>query len=797
MKISELWLREWVNPTINSLELCNKMAMAGLEVNNIEPVSPNFHSVLIGEVIKCVRHPRSNRLYMTTVNTGAKSLLSIICSASNCREGLKVAVAPVGAILPGNYIIRKIELQGETSEGILCSFSQLGIPIKKEGIIELPLNASVGTDLSQYLQLKDNIIDIGVTPNRADCLSIMGIARDISVASRAPLYELKVTPAFSAVSDVISIRVNTPEDCPRYLARIIKEVNIQADTPLWMQEKLRRCGINSLNSVLDITNYVLLELGQPINVFDFQAINGGLSVRYAKEEESLVCLEKSKVKLDSNTLVIADEEKILAMAGITISKDASVTIKTKSFILESAFFRPLSIVGRARRYGLHSDTAFRFERGVDFNLQYKAIERATSLLLTICGGSAGPVINITNYSALPSSKIIKLYRKNLDRLIGYCIPNETVTDILERLGFTILTRKDYSQWKVVVPSWRFDIDIEVDLVREVMRIYGYSQIPNIPVQANLMIDAYCKKDFPLQRVKALLIDKGYQEAITYSFVDPKIQSILHPQEESLRLLRPVSRDMSVMRLSLFSGLLGAVLYNQNRQQLRIRLFESGLRFVPDIRAPYGIRQELMLSAVISGNRYSEHWDLARSEVDFYDLKGDLESIFDMLHKLHQIKFIREHYPAFHPGQCAAMYINADYIGCIGVLHPEIERNVGIRGRTIVFELIWNKISEYTVPHVLPVSRFPANRRDISVIVAEYILAGDVLEECKKVRDKYITGIYLFDVYRGNKVASGCKSLTISITVQALTRTLEDHEISNTIEKCIKALKNRFGAKLRV
>ncbi|VFP87214.1 phenylalanine--tRNA ligase subunit beta [Candidatus Erwinia haradaeae] len=797
MKISELWLREWVNPAINSLELCNKLAMAGLEVNNIEPVAPDFHSVLIGEVTKCVQHPRSNKLYITTVSIGAKSLLSIICSASNCRQGLKVAVAPVGAVLPGNDIVQKIKLQGETSEGILCSFPNLGIPIKKEGIIELPLNATVGTDLRQYLQLEDNILDIAITPNRADCLSIIGIARDISVASRTPLYELKVAPTFSTVSDVISIHVNTPEDCPRYLARIIKEVNIQTNTPLWMQEKLRRCGLNSLNPVLDITNYVLLELGQPVNVFDLHAINGGLNVRYAKEEDCSVFLEKKKVRLDSNTLVIADEDKIIAMAGITISKDASVTIRTKSIILESAFFRPLSIVGRARRYGLHSDTAYRFERGVDFNLQYKAIERATNLLLKICGGSAGPVINITHYSALPSSKIITLYRKNLDRLIGYCIPNETVTDILERLGFKILTRKDYSQWKVVVPSWRFDISIEVDLVREVIRIYGYSQIPNIPVQANLMIDTYCKRDFPLQRVKALLIDKGYQEAITYSFVDPKIQSILHPHQESLRLLRPVSRDMSVMRLSLLSGLLGAVLYNQNRQQLRIRLFESGLRFVPDISSPYGIRQELMLSAVISGNRYSEHWDLVRSEVDFYDLKGDLESIFDMLHKLHQIKFIREPYPAFHPGQCATMYINVDYIGCIGVLHPEIERNLGIKGRTIVFELIWNKISDYTVPRVLPVSRFPANRRDISVIVAEYISAGDVLEECKKVRDKYITGVHLFDVYRGNNVASGCKSLTISITVQAFTRTLEDHEISNAIEKCTEALKNRFCAKLRM
>ncbi|VFP85755.1 phenylalanine--tRNA ligase subunit beta [Candidatus Erwinia haradaeae] len=797
MKISELWLREWVNPTINSLELCNKMAMAGLEVNNIEPVAPNFHNVLIGEVVACIQHPRSNELYIITVNIGTGSLLRIICSSGNCCQGLKVVVAPAGAILPGNNIIKKTTLKGEISEGILCSFANLGIPIKKEGIIELPINASIGTDLRQYFQLEDNIIDIGIPPNRADCLSIIGIARDISVASRAPLHKLKVTPTFSALADMISIQVDTPEDCPRYLSRIIKKVNIQANTPLWMQEKLRRCGMNSLNPVLDITNYVLLELGQPINVFDLQAVYGGLSVRYAKAGECLVSLEKSKVRLDSNTLVIADEEKILAMAGITISKDASVTTKTKSIMLESAFFRPSSIVGRARRYGLHSDASCRFERGVDFHLQYQAIERATSLLLTICGGSAGPVINITNYVALPSSKIITLYRKNLDRLIGYCISHEIVTDILERLGFTILTKKDPSQWKVIVPSWRFDISIEVDLVREVIRIYGYNQIPNIPVQANLMIDKCYKKDFPLQRVKALLIDKGYQEAITYSFVDPKIQSILYPQQEGLRLLRPVSRDMSVMRLSLLSGLLGAVLYNQNRQQLRIRLFESGLCFVPDIRAPYGIRQELMLSAVISGDRYSAHWDLARSEVDFYDLKGDLESIFDMLYKLHQVKFIRESYSAFHPGQCAAMYINTDYIGCIGALHPEIERHLGIKGRTIGFELIWNKVSDYIVPYVLPVSRFPANRRDISIIVEEYILAGDVLEECKKVRDKYITGVYLCDIYRGNKVASGFKSFTISITVQARTRTLEDYEISNTIKKCIAALKNRFGAKLRV
>ncbi|VFP86685.1 Phenylalanine--tRNA ligase beta subunit [Candidatus Erwinia haradaeae] len=797
MKISELWLREWVNPTINSLELCNQMVMAGLEVNNREPVSPNFHRVLIGEVVKCVRHPHSNTLYITTIDIGASNVLNVISSAVNCRQGLKVAVAPVGAILPGHCAIQKTKLHGEISEGILCSFSKLGIPIEQEGIIELPTNASVGTDLRQYLQLEDHIIEISIPANRADCLSIMGIARDVSVISRTPLYESKVTPIFSAVPNLISIHVDTPEDCPRYLARIIKKVNIQASTPLWMREKLRRCGVNSLSPVLDVTNYVLLELGQPIHTFDLEKIQGDLSIRYAKKGESVIHLENGTVRLDGNTLVVADEEKILAIAGIAVSKHASVTIQTQDLLLESAFFRPSSIVGRARRYGLHSDTGSRFERGVDSKLQYKALERVTSLLLTICGGSPGPVIDITHDSALPLPNIINLYRKNLDRLIGHCIPHKTVTDILERLGFMILTRQDHDHWKVIAPSWRFDIAIEVDVVEEVMRIYGYNQIPNMPVQASLVMSQYCKKDFPLQRVKELLIDKGYQEAITYSFVDPKIQSMLHPKQEGLRLLRPVSRDMSVMRLSLFSGLLGAVLYNQHRQQSRIRLFESGLRFVPDISAPYSIRQELMLSGVISGDRYSEHWDLERSEVDFYDLKGDVESIFDMQHKLYQIKFIRELNPAFHPGQCAAMYINTDYIGCIGVLHPEIERNLGLKGRIVVFELIWNRILDSIVPHVLPVSRFPANRRDISIVVEEHILAGDILRECKKVRDKYIIDVNLFDVYRGNKVAPGFKSFTISVIVQATTRTLEDYEITNTITKCIAALKNRFNARLRV
>lgn len=794
MKFSELWLREWVNPALDSAALSEQITMAGLEVDGVDAVAGAFHGVVVGEVVECGQHPNADKLRVTKINVGGDRLLDIVCGAPNCRQGLKVAVATVGAVLPGDFKIKAAKLRGEPSEGMLCSFSELGISDDHNGIIELPSDAPVGTDIRAYLQLDDNTIEISVTPNRADCLGLIGIARDVAVLNGLPLNVPEMQPVAATLNDTFPIQVDAPEACPRYLGRVVKGINVKAATPLWMKEKLRRCGIRSIDPVVDITNYVLLELGQPMHAFDLDRIDGGIVVRMAKEGEKLTLLDGTEATLQSDTLVIADHQKALAMAGIFGGEHSGVNGETQNILFECAYFDPLSITGRARRHGLHTDASHRYERGVDPALQHTALERATQLLLSICGGEAGPIIDQTHQAALPVPATITLRREKLDRLIGHVIADEQVTDILTRLGCDVTAGE--GQWQAVAPSWRFDMAIEEDLVEEVARIYGYNNIPDVPVQAGLVMTRHREANLSLKRAKNLLVDKGYQEAITYSFVDPKIQQLLHPGEEALLLPSPISSDMSTMRLSLWTGLLSAVVYNQNRQQSRVRLFESGLRFVPDTQADLGIRQDLMLAGVISGNRVEEHWDLARQTVDFYDLKGDLESLLDLTGKLDEISFRAEANPALHPGQSAAIYLRDEHIGFIGVVHPELERKLDLNGRTLVFELLWNKVADRVLPDAREISRFPANRRDIAVVVAENVPAADIIAECKKVGVNQVVGVNLFDVYRGKGVSEGYKSLAISLILQDTSRTLEEEEIAATVGKCVAALKERFQATLR-
>ncbi|MBO8134430.1 phenylalanine--tRNA ligase subunit beta [Dickeya fangzhongdai] len=794
MKFSELWLREWVNPAISSDALSEQITMAGLEVDGVEPVAGSFHGVVVGEVVECAQHPNADKLRVTKVNVGGDRLLDIVCGAPNCRQSLKVAVATVGAVLPGDFKIKAAKLRGEPSEGMLCSFSELGISDDHSGIIELPADAPLGTDIREYLKLDDNTIEISVTPNRADCLGILGVARDVAVLNEQALAAPAIEPVSATIADRFPIQVDATEACPRYLGRVVKGINVKAATPLWMREKLRRCGIRSIDPVVDVTNYVLLELGQPMHAFDLNRLEGGIVVRMAKEGEILRLLDGTDATLSADTLVIADHQKALAMGGIFGGEHSGVNGDTQDVLLECAYFNPLSITGRARRYGLHTDASHRYERGVDPALQHQAMERATRLLLDICGGEAGPVVEVVSEKDLPARATITLRRDKLDRLIGHVISDEKVSDILNRLGCQVTKTAD--GWQAAAPSWRFDMEIEEDLVEEVARVYGYNNIPNIPTQAPLKMTQHREADLALKRVKTLLVDHGFQEAITYSFVDPKIQSLIHPGEEALILPSPISVEMSAMRLSLWSGLLGAVVYNQNRQQSRLRLFESGLRFVPDQSADLGVRQETMLAGVITGTRYEEHWDLARQAVDFYDLKGDLEAVLALTGKLSALEFRSESHPALHPGQTAAIYLAGERIGYIGVIHPELERKLDLNGRTVVFEVLWDKLAERVVPEAADISRFPANRRDIAVVVAESVPAGDVLAECKKVGANQLVGVNLFDVYRGKGVAEGYKSLAISLVLQDTARTLAEEEIAATVAQCVAALKQRFQASLR-
>lgn len=794
MKFSESWLREWVNPAISTEELSEQITMAGLEVDAVEPVAGAFTGVVVGHVVECAQHPDADKLRVTKVDVGAGEPIDIVCGAPNCRQGLKVCCATVGAVLPGDFKIKKAKLRGQPSEGMLCSFDELAIPVESDGIIELPADAPVGMDVREYLKLNDNAIEIGLTPNRADCLGMLGIAREVGVLNRLPVTEPQISPVAASIDNVMPIKVSAPDACPRYLGRVIKGIDANATSPLWMQEKLRRCGIRSIDPVVDVTNYILLEMGQPMHAFEHAKIDGGIVVRMAEEGEKLTLLDGNEVTLRADTLVVADHSRPLAMAGIFGGEYSGVTAETKDVLLECAFFSPLSITGRARAYGLHTDSSHRFERGVDYAVQNKAMERATALLLEICGGEAGPVVDVTSAAHLPQAATITLRRSKLDALIGYHVEDDVVTDILTRLGCQV--SKTAEGWTAVAPSWRFDMEIEEDLVEEVARIFGYNNIPNEAPLAELRMNDHREANLPLKRVKAALVDKGYQEAITYSFVDPKVQALLHPGEEAMILPNPISVDMSAMRLSLWSGLIGAAVYNQNRQQPRVRIFESGLRFVPDAAAENGVRQEVMLAGLLTGNRSNEHWGQESKTVDFFDMKGDLEAVLELTGRLDDVKFEACSNPALHPGQSAALVLDGEQIGFIGALHPELERKLDLNGRTMLFEVLWDKISQRTITSAQSISRFPANRRDIAIVVNESVSAQNIIDECRKVGGNQLVGVNLFDVYRGKGVNDGCKSLAISLTLQDTSRTLEEEEIANAVSGIVEALKVRFQASLR-
>ncbi|MCX8665628.1 MULTISPECIES: phenylalanine--tRNA ligase subunit beta [unclassified Gilliamella] len=794
MKFSESWLREWINPEISSKMLADQLTMAGLEVDDMEKVAGDFIGVVIGKVVECKQHPNADKLRVTKVDIGKDELLDIVCGAPNCRQGLMVACATVGAVLPGDFRIKSAKLRGEPSEGMLCSYSELGIADDHNGIIELPNNAPLGEDIREYLNLNDVMIDISVTPNRADCFGIVGVARDISAVNNIPMKELKVEKVPASISDTVSIQIDVPKAAPRYLGRVIKNINIHATTPLWMKEKLRRGGIRSVDAVVDITNYVLLELGHPMHAFDLDQIEKGIIVRYAHQDEEITLLNGNEVKLNDKTLVIADHNKVLAIAGIMGGEKSSVIQSTKNIFLESAYFAPLAIAGKAREYGLHTEASHRYERGVDPELQFVAMERATQLLVDICKGEVGPVIEVTNQSGLPSQATIKLRRNRIDRIIGYTIETQKITDILVRLGCEVDYQDDI--WIVKSPSWRFDLQIEEDLVEEVARVYGYNNIPNANMKIESVMQPKPESNISLRRIKELLVDRGYQEAVTYSFVDPKIQHILHPNETAITLPNPISSEMSAMRLSLWSGLLNAVLYNQNRQQSRIRLFETGLRFIPDEKCEFGVRQELMLSGIITGNLYEDHWQLPKKSVDYYDLKGDLEAIFSLLGCDEQVQFNRAELPALHPGQSAAINLNEEVIGYLGVLHPEIEKKLSLNSKTLVFEINLAKINFKKVPVAKDLSKYPSNKRDIAIIVSNTIPAAEIISVCKQAGGEQLVKVNLFDVYQGDNIDVDQKSLAISLILQDKSRTLEEEDITNIVSKCVTALQNRFKALLR-
>lgn len=791
MKFSEKWLREWVNPDVSTDELCHQLTMAGLEVDAIEPVAGEFSGVLIGEVVKVEPHPDADKLRVTQVNVGQDELLSIVCGAPNVREGMKAPTAVVGAKLPGDFKIKKAKLRGVPSFGMLCSASELGLAESASGLMALPADAPVGEAIRNYLELDDVTIELGLTPNRGDCLSLAGVARETGVLNQSEVTGPQIEAVAAASDETFSIDVEASGDCPRYIGRVIRGIDVKAETPLWMQERLRRSGIRSLGPVVDVTNYVLLELGQPMHAFDLAKLNERIIVRKAKAGEKLMLLNEQEVELDDDTLIIADKQGPLAMAGIMGGEPSSVGDETVDIFLESAFFSPDSIVGRARRYGLHTDSSHRFERGVDPQMAETAMERATALLLEIVGGTAGPLEEVLSEDELPSRHPVHLRHQRVNRLLGGDIAASEIEDILNRLGMQVERVED--GWHVEAPSFRFDIAIEVDLIEEIGRTVGYENLPSSRLMAGLQMQPRPEGRIGRRELSRLLVDRGYQEAISYSFVDPKVQQKFDPEGESIALANPISADLAVMRTTLWSGLMPLLQHNVNRQQGRVRLFEYGLSFV---KQGSEIKQENMISGLVYGSVLPEQWGSEERKIDFFDVKGDIEALLALSRRSESFRFVAEKHPALHPGQSARIYCGDEAVGWIGTLHPTLEREFDLRGHSYLFEIKADALCDKSVPKFSEISKFPAIRRDLAVVVSSDTSADQVLQCIRSSAPEGLQNLKLFDLYEGEHIDSGRKSLALGLTLQAQSRTLTDEEVDAAIDQVVTTLGRELGATLR-
>lgn len=790
MKISETWLRTYVNPALSTEELVAQITMAGLEVDAVEPVAAQFSGVVVGEVLETEQHPDADKLRVCKVNVGEAEPLQIVCGAANVRAGLKIPASVIGAVLPGDFKIKKSKLRGVESFGMLCSAKELGLVAEAEGLMELPADAPVGVDIREYLQLDDNSIEVDLTPNRADCLSVEGVAREVAVLNQIHTTVPAIEPVAVTTSEKLTVTVEATAACPRYLGRVISDVNNKAQTPLWMQERLRRSGLRSLSPLVDVTNYVLLELGQPLHVFDAEKLNGGITVRHAINGETLELLNGQTVMFDEKSLVIADDESALAFAGVMGGAYSAVHEETTKVFLECAFFTPLAIAGKARQFGLHTDSSHRFERGVDFELQNRAIERATQLILEICGGQAGEITDVTTTSELPKREPISLRQEKLNKILGITFENETVTGILQRLGMQVETQAD--GWKITPPSFRFDIAIEADLIEEIARIYGYNNLPNNQILVRSALNQATENVLDLERVKDLLVDLGYQEAITYSFVDEAMQTAIAPSAEFVKLQNPISADLAVMRTTLWGGLLTAALHNTNRQQTRVRLFESGLRFVQQDGETL---QEKMLAGLALGNVSAEQWGEKERAVDFYDVKADVEAMFELTGC--KVQFVADSNETLHPGQSAKILNETgEVVGWLGMLHPNLEQQLGFETPVFLFELAQDLLLQKQRASFKSLSKFPSVRRDLALLVKEEVNAGEIIGTIEACNETLLQEAVIFDVYRGKGVDEGFKSVALSLVLQNQAQTLTDTEIETVVNTFLESLATKTGAKLR-
>lgn len=788
------WLYELVDPKLDNQSLMDALTMAGLEVSGSIPVAKNFSGIVVGEVESVVKHPDADKLSLCQVNDGSTKY-QVVCGAPNVRAGLKVPFARVGAEIIDSagekpFKIKPVKIRGIDSNGMLCSAEELGLAESSDGLFELSDSAVVGEDVRKLLMLNDLSIELDLTPNRGDCLSMVGLAREIGVLTRQQVRTEKIASVDDTIEDEFTIKITAKDGCPRYLGRVIKNIDLNAGTPYWLREKLRRSGLRSIDPIVDVTNFVLMELGQPMHAFDYSKLEGNIEVRMAKKKEKLTLLDGKEVELTPDVLVIADAKKTVAMAGIMGGLDTSVTKATKDVFLECAFFSPLTIAGKARSYSLHTDASHRYERGVDYQLQHRAMERATQLLLEIAGGEAGPVTEAIGN--LPEQVKIELRFSSISSLLGIDMAEDEVTDILTRLGFGI-THRTQSKVSVEVPSFRFDVTIEADLIEELARIYGYNRLPKTHGLVSQSLKSQPEAMVSMGHIRHLLVSLGYQEVVTYSFIDPVLSRLVCPQDVAIELQNPISEEMSVMRTSLLPGLLSTLSYNENRQRERIRLFESGLVFTQE---QDDTRQIAMISGLISGSKYPENWSNYKDICDFYDVKGDVETLFGLGGKNHALGFIPAKYGCFHSGQCARVVHVGETIGHIGALHPAIQLKLGIKNVPFLFELRLDRVKSAILPSVTALSRYPEVTRDLAIVIADSVPADAILALIRDQAGEFLTNLRIFDVYQGDAVTKGKKSVALGLTWQHPSRTLSDEDINTIISSCVNALQDKFNANLR-
>lgn len=791
MKFSEAWLREWVRPSLSREDLCDGLTMVGLEIESLSPVALPFSGVVIGQVLNVQKHPEADRLRICEVDVGLKKPLTIVCGASNVRPEMKVAAALEGAVLSDKTQIKISKLRGVISEGMLCSARELGLAEESEGLFELPQNAPIAANVFDYLKLADYVIDVSITPNRGDCLSLLGMATEVAALTKSPLTKPKLQETPAKIKDVLPVKIHAEAACPRYVGRMIRGVKADAITPIELQEKLRRSGIRSISPIVDVTNYVMLELGQPMHAFSLDKIVGGIDVRLSQANESLRLLDGSEVKLDAETLVIADQKKPLAIAGVMGGLDSGVTLLTQDIFLESAFFHPTDIARAGRRYKLGSDSSYRFERGVDPTIQRMAIERATELLLSIVGGQPGPVIETCSEKHLPSVVTIELRAARVLKILGVKIPDAKIEEILESLGFVL--KKQGETWQVTVPLRRSDISLEIDLIEEIARFYGYNLIPESNAHTLMQVLPRPENRVNESSLRRVLCDLGYQEVITYSFIDKKMQTLFAPEQVSPELLNPITAEMSVMRSSLWPGLITTLLYNQNRQQSRVRLFETGLCFT---QQGAELLQGKTLSGLANGAAMPAQWGLSSRPVDFFDLKGDLQNLFKLTLSSQEFTFRAGSSAALHPGQSADIYRNEALCGVMGAIHPSIIQALKIEGPVFVFELKLNLLEMAKIPQAMTLSKFPEIRRDIAIVLDQTVPAVAIQDTIIDVAGEWLKKVDIFDIYQGKGIEKGRKSVALALTLQHSSRTLVDEEVIDLMERIITTLKGRYNAELR-